>query len=80
MSSVSGGWEKQFTETIAGEKCTTQINLSGWLLFDTYFSLSSGGLNLQIDQKGARDERAWVNGAAFSADCKFVSEAIELET
>lgn len=36
LASVSGGWEKQFTETVIWEKCKTQLNCSGWLLFYIY--------------------------------------------
>lgn len=53
--------------------------VAGTFFIFIYFSLSSGGLNLQMDQKGARDGQAWVNGAVFSADHKLVSEAIELQ-
>lgn len=44
--------------------------LTSLLYLMIYFLLSSGGLNLQIDHKDARDGHTWVNGAALPADCK----------
>lgn len=61
-------------------KLSSTLAAGPFFVFIYVLFIVIGGVNLQIDHKDARDGQAWVKGAVFSADCKFVSEAIELKT